>query len=170
MTGGQGRRRSGRRGRSRYRRRPANGCRSRENRTAPENGGVILQGVDQIPPSDRSLGGLTGRRRRGRDVTTILQEKIKSLRRRLCSLKWKISLIKNHMTGDDNASGREIEAAVALLGGGITDEHASRRAWSQFVRCRGTKVWVAQAAKNSKRGIVWHRAMQEMMWYTVTDG
>ena len=81
MTGGQGRRRSGRRGRSRDRWRPACGCRNRENRTMPENGGVILQRVDQIPPSDRSLGGLAGRRRRGRDVTTILQEKIKSLRR-----------------------------------------------------------------------------------------
>jgi len=35
---------------------------------------------------------------------------------------------------------------------------------------RGTKVWVAQAAKNPKDGVVGHLVMEEMIWDTVIYG
>ena len=35
---------------------------------------------------------------------------------------------------------------------------------------RGTKVWVAQAAKNPKDGVVWHLVMKKIVRNTVIDG
>jgi len=35
---------------------------------------------------------------------------------------------------------------------------------------RGTKVWIAQATKNSKHGVVGHLVMEKMIGYTVVDG
>jgi hypothetical protein len=38
------------------------------------------------------------------------------------------------------------------------------------VASHGTKVWVAEAAKNPKDGVVWHLVMEKMIWDTVIYG
>jgi len=59
------------------------------------------------------------------------------------------------MSGDDYATRREVEAAITLMGRGISEEDASSGARSQLVASCGGHVWVTEAPKNTKVGVIW---------------
>jgi hypothetical protein len=81
-----------------------------------------------------------------------------------------VSLIKNNVARDDDLSSRKIKTTVALLRRRVTEEDTRCRARRQFMGSRGTKVRIAQATENSKNGVVWHFAMEEMIGNTIMYG
>jgi hypothetical protein len=74
------------------------------------------------------------------------------------------------MSRYDDLSSRKIKTTVALLRRRVTEEDTRCRARRQFMESRGTKVWIAQATENSKNGVVWHFAMEEMIGNTIMYG
>ena len=53
------------------------------------------------------------------------------------------------MTGDDYATGREVEAAVPFVRGWISKEDACRGARCEFVFGSGLQIWVTEAPKDT---------------------
>lgn len=59
------------------------------------------------------------------------------------------ALVKNHVSGSDNTSRREVQAAVPLVFKGHAEEDATGRSWSQFVWHGGVSVGIAQTPKGA---------------------
>ena len=70
---------------------------------------------------------------------------------------------------DDYASSREVETAITLMGGGISEEHAGGRARRQLVASSGGHIWVTEAPKNPKKGVIRWRAVQQREGNAVLD-
>ena len=73
------------------------------------------------------------------------------------------------MSGDDYATRREVEAAITLMGRGISEEHAGSGARRQLVASCGGHVRVTEAPEDAKKGVVWWRAVQQREGNAVLD-
>ena len=56
------------------------------------------------------------------------------------------------------------------MGGGISEEHAGGRARRQLVASCGGHIWVTEAPKNSKKGVIRWRAVQQREGIAILDG
>ena len=74
------------------------------------------------------------------------------------------------MSRDDYATSREVETTITLMGGGISEEHASGRARRQLVASCGGHIWVTEAPKNPKKGVIRWRAVQQREGIAILDG
>ena len=50
--------------------------------------------------------------------------------------------------------------------GGVAEEHARGGAWSEFVRCRGGLIWVAQTPEDTKVGEGGFLLVEKGIWDT----
>jgi hypothetical protein len=66
----------------------------------------------------------------------------------------KTSLVKYNIARNDDAPGLEIETAVPLVRGGITEKGTSCRARSELVASRGGQIAVAETPKDMKMGVI----------------
>ena len=74
------------------------------------------------------------------------------------------------MSRDDYATSREVETTITLMGGGISEEHAGGRARRQLVASCGGHIWVTEAPKNPKKGVIRWRAVQQREGIAILDG
>ena len=74
------------------------------------------------------------------------------------------------MYRDDYATRGEVETAITLMGGGISEEHAGGRARRQLVASSGGHIWVTEAPKNPKKGVIRWRAVQQREGNAILDG
>jgi hypothetical protein len=63
----------------------------------------------------------------------------------------------------DFVSGK-IQALVTLVLAGISNEDIAGRPWCKLVGHCGGQVWEAQAAKNTKMGVVWFLEKKRLIW------
>jgi hypothetical protein len=71
-----------------------------------------------------------------------------------------VSLIEHNVARGDDLAGGEIKAPITLLRRGVAEKDTRGGARRQFVGSRGTEVWVAQATKDPKGGVIWHLAVK----------
>jgi hypothetical protein len=81
-----------------------------------------------------------------------------------------VSLIEHNVARGDDLAGGEIKAPITLLRRGVAEKDTRGGARRQFVGSRGTEVWVAQATKDPKGGVIWHLAVKQMIGNTVMYG
>ena len=74
------------------------------------------------------------------------------------------------MSRDDYVTRGKVETAIILMGGGISKEHACSGARRQLVASCGSHVWVTEAPEDTKKGVVWWRAVQQREGNAIPDG
>jgi hypothetical protein len=81
-----------------------------------------------------------------------------------------VSLIEHNVARGDDLVGGEIKAPINLLRRRVAEKDTRGGAMRQFVGSRGTEVWIAQATKDPKGGVIWHLAVKQMIGNTVMYG
>ena len=74
------------------------------------------------------------------------------------------------MSRDDYATRGEVETAITLMGGGISEEHAGGGARRQLVASCGGHVRLTEAPEDTEKGVIWWRAVQQREGDAILDG
>lgn len=67
----------------------------------------------------------------------------------------KLGLIKRNVTGDEDFAGLEVEAPVALVFQGVSEEDTTRGSRSKFMRAGGDGVRKTKTTKNAHVVVGW---------------